>query len=57
MKKTVIVTGSSRGIGQNIACFLAREGHNVILNYNADVEYYDEVSSIYSVLFEYCYDE
>lgn len=34
MKKTVIVTGASRGIGNNIAFTLAKEGYNVVLNYN-----------------------
>lgn len=33
-KKTVIVTGGSRGIGKEIAISLAKEGFNVILNYN-----------------------
>lgn len=32
--KTIIVTGSSRGIGAEIVKSLAKSGHNVILNYN-----------------------
>lgn len=32
--KNIIVTGGSRGIGRCIVENLAREGHNVILNYN-----------------------
>ena len=32
--KTVIVTGGSRGIGKCIAENLAKEGFNVVLNYN-----------------------
>ena len=32
--KTVIITGSSRGIGRCIAENLAIEGYNVVLNYN-----------------------
>lgn len=32
MKKTVLVTGSSRGIGKAIALKYAREGYNVIIN-------------------------
>lgn len=38
MAKTVIVTGGSRGIGANIVSFLAKEGYNVILNYNKSEE-------------------
>lgn len=32
--KTVIITGGSRGIGKCIAENLAKEGYNVVLNYN-----------------------
>lgn len=32
--KTVIVTGGSRGIGAEIVKELAKDGHNVVLNYN-----------------------
>lgn len=38
MNKTVIVTGGSRGIGASIVTFLAREGYNVVLNYNKSEE-------------------
>ena len=34
MKKIIIVTGASRGIGKEIAKTLAEEGHTVIANYN-----------------------
>lgn len=34
MKKTVIITGGSRGIGETIVKELAKEGYNIILNYN-----------------------
>ncbi|GAA0230965.1 3-oxoacyl-[acyl-carrier protein] reductase [Clostridioides mangenotii] len=33
-KKTVLITGSSRGIGSNMAEKFAREGYNVLINYN-----------------------
>lgn len=33
-KKIIIVTGTSRGIGKEIAKTLAKEGHTVIANYN-----------------------
>lgn len=34
MQKTVIITGGSRGIGADIVKELAKEGYNIILNYN-----------------------
>lgn len=34
MSKTILVTGGSRGIGKDIAISLARDGYNVVLNYN-----------------------
>ncbi|MEG2194318.1 MAG: 3-oxoacyl-ACP reductase FabG [Terrisporobacter sp.] len=33
-KKTVLVTGSSRGIGREIAKLFAEDGYNVVINYN-----------------------
>ena len=33
--KTVLVTGGSRGIGKAIVYAFAKEGYNVILNYNS----------------------
>lgn len=38
MQKTVIVTGGSRGIGAAIVELLAKEGYNVVLNYNKSEE-------------------
>ena len=38
MTKTVIVTGGSRGIGAAIVRSLAKEGYNVVLNYNKSEE-------------------
>lgn len=34
MEKTVLITGSSRGIGREIAINLAKNGYTVIANYN-----------------------
>lgn len=38
MSKTVIVTGGSRGIGAAIVRELAKEGYNIVLNYNKSEE-------------------
>lgn len=38
MNKTIIVTGGSRGIGAAIVNLLAKEGYNVVLNYNKSEE-------------------
>ncbi len=37
-RRTVIITGSTRGIGRAIALRLARSGFNVVLNYSKDEE-------------------
>ncbi len=42
-KKVVIVTGSSSGIGAELARLAAREGYNVLVNYNSNREGADEV--------------
>ena len=38
MKKTVIVTGSSKGIGAAAAILFAQKGWNVVINYNESYE-------------------
>lgn len=43
MKKTAIVTGGSRGIGRQISMDLAREGYNVVINYNRSAEKAEEI--------------
>ena len=41
--KSAIVTGSSRGIGRAIAIELARQGTDVLVNYNHNREAAEEV--------------
>ena len=38
MKKTAIVTGSSKGIGAATAILFAQKGYNVVINYNESYE-------------------
>lgn len=48
-KKTVLVTGASRGIGRAIAKLFAQEGYNVLINYNKSEE---EANNLYNELKE-----
>ena len=43
MKKSVIITGSSRGIGRATALLFAKKGYNVLINYNISEEKAKEV--------------
>lgn len=45
MGKVIIVTGGSRGIGENIVKELAKIGHTVILNYNKSEERANEIKN------------
>ncbi|MDR0879924.1 MAG: 3-oxoacyl-ACP reductase FabG [Clostridioides sp.] len=38
MRKTVLITGASRGIGRDMARGFAKSGYNVLLNYNNSVD-------------------
>ena len=37
-KKTVLITGGSRGIGRAIARLFAKNNYNVVINYNKSEE-------------------
>lgn len=38
MSKVIIITGASRGIGREMAKYLAKQGHKIIANYNKSEE-------------------
>lgn len=42
-RRTAVVTGASRGIGKAIALALAKEGFNVVINYNGNKEKAEQV--------------
>ena len=42
--KTVIVTGSSKGIGAGIAEVFAQEGSNVVINYHSNAAPAEEMA-------------
>lgn len=42
-RRTAVVTGASRGIGKAIALALAKEGFNVVVNYNGNKEKAEQV--------------
>lgn len=43
MGKEVLITGSSRGIGKEIALYLAKSGYDVVLHYNNNLQKVQEV--------------
>lgn len=57
MNKTVIITGSSKGIGAATAIYFAQRGYNVVINYNdsfeaANILYRSLSSNGYSVMLQ-----
>lgn len=43
MNKTILITGASRGIGKQIALFLAKESYDVVIHYNKSRDGADDV--------------
>jgi len=52
--KTAIVTGSSRGVGRDIALTLAKEGANIVLHYNKSEEQAMEVAETINQRYSKC---
>lgn len=53
MRKVVLVTGGSRGIGEAVARLFASKGYNIVINYSSNEEKADslaiELSNLYGV--------
>ena len=50
-KKTVIITGSSRGIGASTALYFAEKGFNIVINYVSNKEAADNLFSNSVILY------
>ncbi|MFP3728510.1 SDR family NAD(P)-dependent oxidoreductase [Priestia filamentosa] len=52
--KTAIITGSSRGVGREIALTLAKEGANIVLHYNRNAENAIEIADLINQNYSKC---
>lgn len=53
-KKVIVITGSSRGIGSELAQFMAKEGANVCVNYNKSKECIEQLKQTMTQYNEEC---
>lgn len=50
MSKNILITGSSRGIGREIALYLAKNGYDITLHCNSSIEKAEEVKKEIEIL-------
>ena len=46
MDKTVLITGSSRGIGKETALYLAQNGYDIVLHCNKNIDKLNDLKKI-----------
>ena len=54
MSKNVLVTGSSRGIGREIAIYLAKNGYDIVLHCNRNIQKAEEILNEIQTLGRQC---
>ena len=48
VNKVILITGGSRGIGASMVKLLARDGHQVVLNYNHSEKIAKKIEMLYT---------